>query len=86
MVRKNYYNFRYSANMLTLHNTVSLDIWLNMLLKFSKQIANSFAKMNNGYNDEFKILSNIWDGAFSGSRYWLKRLNQNRAKHLRWSI
>ena len=26
---------------------------------------NHFAKIINGYNDEFIILSNIWDGAFS---------------------
>ena len=59
MVRKHYYNFRYSANMLkiryadlTVHNTV-------MLIKFSKQIANSFAKIINGCKGEFKTLSNI---------------------------
>ena len=47
MVRKHYYNFRYLTNMLkirsrdlTVHNTV-------MLIKFSKQIANSFAKIDN---------------------------------------
>ena len=46
MVRKHYYNFSYSANMLkirsgdlTVHNAV-------MLIKFSKQIAKSFAKKN----------------------------------------
>ena len=42
----------------TAHNTV-------MLIKFSKQIANSFAKIINGYKGEFKTLSNIWDWAFS---------------------
>ena len=35
-----------------------------MLIKFNKWIANSFAKMINGYKGEFKTLSNIWDGAF----------------------
>ena len=29
---------------LTVRNTVLLDIWWNMLIKFSKQIANTFAK------------------------------------------
>ena len=59
MVRKNYYNFCYSANMLkirsrdlTVHNTA-------MLIKCSKQIANSFAKIINNYKGEFKTLSNI---------------------------
>ena len=41
-----------------------LDIWWNILIKFSKQIANTFAKIINGCKGEFKILSNIWDGAF----------------------
>ena len=65
MVRKHYYSFLYSANTLkkgpveeTVDNTV-------MLIKFSKQIANSFAKIINGYKGESKTLSNIWDGAFS---------------------
>ena len=31
---------------LTVHNTVLLDIWWNMLIKFSKQIGNSLAKKN----------------------------------------
>ena len=35
------------------------DIWWNMLIKFSKQIANTLAKTINGYKDEFKTLSNI---------------------------
>ena len=30
-----------------MHNTVLLDIWWNMLIKFSKQIGNSFAKIIN---------------------------------------
>ena len=59
MVRKHYYNFRYSANMmkirsrgLTVHKTV-------LLIKFNRQIVNSFAKIINGYKSEFKTLSNI---------------------------
>ena len=36
-----------------------------MLIRYSKQIANSFAKIIDGYRGEFKILSNIWDGSFS---------------------
>ena len=35
-----------------------------MLIKFGKQIANSFAKIINGFKGEFKTQSNIWDGAF----------------------
>ena len=35
---------------LAAHNTVLLDIWWNMLLKFIKQISNSFPKITNGYN------------------------------------
>ena len=30
-----------------MHNTVLLDIWWNMLIKFSKQIDSSFVKMIN---------------------------------------
>ena len=62
-----HYNFCHSANMLsikvnvdfTVHNTVLLDIWWNMLIKFSKQITNTFAKIIHGYKGEFKILLNI---------------------------
>ena len=43
---------------LTMHNAV-------MLIKFSKQIANTFAKIINSYKGEFKTLSNIWNGTFS---------------------
>ena len=42
----------------TVHNTV-------MLIKLSKQIANSFVKIINGYKGEFTTMSSIWDGAFS---------------------
>ena len=48
MVRKHYYNFRYlthilkiSSHDLIVHNT-------EMLIKFGKQIANSFAKITKG--------------------------------------
>ena len=61
MVRKHHYNFRYWVNMLNIrwggfdhaqYSAVLLDIWWDMLIKFSKQIANSFAKINNGYKGE----------------------------------
>ena len=42
----------------TVHNAV-------MLIKFSKQVANSFVKIINGYKGEFKTLSNIWDRVFT---------------------
>ena len=45
---------------LTVYNTVLLDLWWNMLAKFSKQIANTFVKIINGYKCKFKTLSNIW--------------------------
>ena len=42
---------------------------IGMLIKFSKQIANSFAKITKDFLEvirgEFKTLSNIWVGAFS---------------------
>ena len=47
----------------TVHNTVLLDIWWNMLIEFSKQITNTFAEIIHGYKSEFKLLLNIWDGA-----------------------
>ena len=37
-------------------NTVLLDIWWNMLIKFSKQIANPYAKIISGYKGTFKTL------------------------------
>ena len=42
----------------TVHNAV-------MLIKFSKQVANSFVKIINGHKGEFKTLSNIWDRVFT---------------------
>ena len=59
MVRKHYYKFRYSANMLKIRSrdlTVRKTV---MLIKFSKEIGNSFAKIINGYKGEVKTLSNI---------------------------
>ena len=35
------------------------------LIKFSRQIANSFAKVINGHKSKFRTLSNILDGVFS---------------------
>ena len=43
---------------LTRRNTV-------ILMKFSKQIANIFVKIINGYKDKFKTLKSISDGDFS---------------------
>ena len=38
---------------------ILLDVWWNMLIKFSKQTANTIAKITNGYKRELKTLSNI---------------------------
>ena len=87
-----YHDFCYSVYMLnlrsrehkvTMHNTVLLDVWCNMLIKFSKQIPFSFEKIINGYRGKFIIVSNIRDRLFSASRYWLHRRTQNLPKHLR---
>ena len=45
--------------LVTRLNTVMLDTWWNILITFSKQIANTFAKIIYGSKGEFKILSNI---------------------------
>ena len=45
-------------------NTVMLDIWWHILIKFSKRLANTFEKIINFYKGEFKTLPNILDGAF----------------------
>ena len=45
--------------LVTRLNTVMLDIWWNVIIKFSKQIASTFAKIINGCKGELKILSNI---------------------------
>ena len=71
---------------LTMQNTVLLDIWWNMLIKFIKQISNTFVKIINGYKGEFKTLPKIRDRHFSASRYWLTRQTQNLANILRWSL
>ena len=50
------------------HHTIHVDLTVHnaiMLIKFSKQLANSSAKIINGYKSEFKTLSNVWDGTFS---------------------
>ena len=61
-----YYNFCYSGNMLNIRSRgfdraqyILLDMWWNMLIKFSKQTANTIAKITNGYKRELKTLSNI---------------------------
>ena len=75
-----------------MHNTVLVGIWWNILITFSKQIANILDHMaiysvyhlllaNTFAKDEIKTLSNNWDGAFSASHYWLQRQTQNLAKH-----
>ena len=54
-----------------MHNTVFLDIWWNMLIKFSKEIGHSFAEIIKttemdlfpqivtGFRDELRVLPNI---------------------------
>ena len=39
---------------LTVHNTVLLDTWWNMLIKFSTEIANTLGKVINGYKANLK--------------------------------
>ena len=48
MVRKQYYNFVYLTNMLKIRSRGFDRAEDVMLVKFSKQIASSFAKMTNG--------------------------------------
>ena len=68
MVRKHYYNFRFLTNMLKIRSRgFDLAQYCNVI-KFSKKIANSFAKITNGQRFLEVIrgeLSNILDGAFS---------------------
>ena len=65
MVRKHYYNFRYLANMLKIRSRGKDRAQYFMLIKFSKQTVNSFAKITNGWKllevirGKFKTLSNI---------------------------
>ena len=55
-----YYKFCYSANMLNIRSRgFDHAQYVYMLIKFSKQIANTFAKIVNDYKGEFKTLSNI---------------------------
>ena len=76
---KHYYSFRYQANMLnighmdlTVHNAVLLDVWWNMLIKFSKQIGKSFSKTINGYLANSKLCQ-TFEMELSASRNWLQR-------------
>ena len=68
MSRKRYYNFRFLTNMLKIRSRgFDLAQYCNVI-KFSKKIANSFAKITNGQRFLEVIrgeLSNILDGAFS---------------------
>ena len=68
MVRKHYYNFRFLTNMLKIRSRgLDLAQYCNVI-KFSKKLANSFAKITNGQRFLEVIrgeLSNILDGAFS---------------------
>ena len=44
------------------HHTIHVDLTVHnaiMLIKFSKQLADSSAKIINGYKSEFKTLSNV---------------------------
>ena len=54
------------------------DTQWNMLIKFSKQIGNSFPKTIN------TKVNFVWDGAFPASRYWFKARNQNLPVNLVW--
>ena len=62
-----------------MHNAV-------MLIKFSKQIANTFAKIINSYKGEFKPCQTFETELFPRSRYWLQRPIQNVGKQLKWSF
>ena len=44
---------------LTVHNTVLLDIWWNMLIKFSKQTAKAFVKVIIGYKANQKSVKHL---------------------------
>ena len=48
MVRKHYYNFRYLTNMLIIRSRGFDRAQCYNVIKFSKQIANSFANITNG--------------------------------------
>ena len=63
----------------TVHNIV-------ILIKFSKQIANSIAKIISGYKGEFKTCQTSEMEHFPRRHYWPQRQSENDAKHLRWSF
>ena len=44
---------------LTVHNTVLLDIWWNMLIKFSKKTAKTFVKVIIGYQVNQKSVKHL---------------------------
>ena len=58
------------------------DIWWNMLIKFSKQIENAFArkKTTNNAKVNLKPTKQLrW--SFSPNRHWLQKRTQNLAIH-----
>ena len=66
MVRKNYYNFRYLTNMLKIRSPgKDRAQYFNVNQIFSKQIANSSAKVTDGWKclkvirSKFKTLSSV---------------------------
>ena len=67
---------------MTVHNT---DMWWNMLIKFGKQIGNSFARIINT-NVTSKSCQIAEMEPFSASSYWLQKRTQNLAIHQRWSF
>ena len=74
MVRKHYYNFRFLTNMLKIR---SRDLTVHMLIKFSKQMANSLAKKANRFRllevirGKFKSYQTSEMELFLQSRNWL---------------
>ena len=86
MVRKHYYIFCYSRNMLKIRSHGFDRAQTVMLIKCSKQIANSFPKYLMVTKANSKPCQTSEMEFFPRSRYWLKRRTQNLAKHLRWSF
>ena len=68
MVTKHYYNFLYSTNMFEIRSRGFNEHNIVMSIKFSKQIANRFAKIINDYKGEFKTLSNSFLNQFKYQR------------------
>ena len=69
-----------------MHNTVLPDIRWNMLIKFSKQIGKSIAKIintkvNSGPSETSEMELELFRQVFSGFTG-----EQNFVKHLRWSF